>query len=56
MVPKFQSFFRISSFVFSRRKKLIQVCYNRFFNNLNDDDRIFIFGWSIPLRGVGKKV
>jgi len=28
MVPKFQSFFKISSFVFSRRKKLIQVCNN----------------------------
>jgi len=25
MVPKFQSFFKISSFVFSRRKKLIEV-------------------------------
>jgi len=24
----FQSFFKISSFVFSRRKKLILVCYN----------------------------
>jgi len=28
MEPKFQSFFKISSFVFSRRKKLIQVCNN----------------------------
>jgi len=28
MVPKFQSFFKISSFVFSRQKKLIQVCNN----------------------------
>jgi len=28
MVPKFQSFFKISSFVCSRRKKLRQVCNN----------------------------
>jgi len=28
MVAKFQSFFKISSFVFSSRKKLIQVCSN----------------------------
>jgi len=28
MVPKFQWFFKIPSFVFSRRKKLIQVCNN----------------------------
>jgi len=28
MVPKFQSFFKISSYVFSRRKKLIQVWNN----------------------------
>jgi len=28
MVPKFQSFFKISSFVFSRKNKLILVCNN----------------------------
>jgi len=37
-------FFKISSFVFSRRKKLIQVC-----NNLRARWWQFIFGWSIPL-------
>ncbi len=35
-----QTFFKISSFVFCRTKKCIQV----------NDDRIFIFGWTIPLR------
>jgi len=34
MVPKFQSFFKISSFVFIRRKKLIQVCKNLRVNEL----------------------
>jgi len=41
-----QSYFKRSSFVFSRRKKLIQVC-----NNLRVSKwwQILIFGWSIPL-------
>ncbi len=42
-----QTFFRISSFVFSRTKTFIQV-----WNYLRgvSDDRIFIFGRTIPLR------
>jgi len=43
-------FIKISPFVFSRRKKLIQV-YNNLRGGVNDD-RIFIFGWSIALRNV----
>jgi len=31
IVPKFNSFFKISSFVFSRRKKLKMVCNNNNF-------------------------
>ncbi len=38
-----QTFFRISSFVFGRTKKFIQVW------NYLRDDRIYIFGWTIPL-------
>jgi len=42
-------FFKISSFVFNRRKKLIPV-----WNNLKrvNDDRIVILKWTIPLRRV----
>ncbi len=48
MVPKtalFPTFFRISSFVFSRTKTFIfgTIC------GWVNDDRIFIFGWTIPL-------
>ncbi len=49
MVPQICSvstFIRISCFVFSRTNTFIQV-WNYFGVN---DDRIFIFGWTIPLR------
>ncbi len=39
-LPKF---FKISYFVFNRRKKLIQVC-NKLRMTKQNDDRIFIFG------------
>ncbi len=39
------TFFKISSFVFDRRKKFMQVWYNK----VGNDDRIFILGWTIPL-------
>ncbi len=42
-----QTFFKISSFLFNEGKKLIQV-----WNNLRVNkwwERIFIFGWTIPL-------
>jgi len=42
IVAKFQSFFKISSFVFSRRKKL-QV-YNNLRVSIGNEDRIFILG------------
>ncbi len=42
----FPTFFRISSFVFARTKTFIHV-----WNYLRvNDDKIFIFGWTIPLR------
>jgi len=50
MVPKFQSFFKISCFVSSRRKKLIQVCNNLRVSSLNYD-RIVIFWVEYPFKG-----
>jgi len=46
------TFFKIFSFVFSKRKKFIQVWKTWRWVN---DDRIFIFGWNIPLRKVSVK-
>ncbi len=47
--------FRISSFVFSRRKKLLQVMNNLWVN----DDWVYIFGWTVSLntsvRSVSEK-
>jgi len=46
MVPKFQSFFKISSLVFSRREKLIQVYNNLRVGKLQN---LNFFGLSIPI-------
>ncbi len=45
-----QTFFKISSFVFGRTKTFIQV-WNYMWVN---DDRIVIFGWTIPLMLINK--